>query len=78
MDSLLDFAALGSVETGAGFEISGNGLLHAALPFMRQSLDRKPIIYSVYYRRSDGSFLQLIHCRNNTLIKDIHKAPEGT
>jgi len=78
MDSLLSVASLGAVISDSYDEITGDGSTHPALPFMRQSLDQQSVLYSVYYGKEDGTFLQLIKTRSNSNIIDGHDAPEGT
>lgn len=56
----------------------GNGTAHPAFPFLVQSLQTFPRLYSIYAGFSDGEFLQLIDARGNNSVLTAHNAPIGT
>ncbi|MBI9102151.1 MAG: GAF domain-containing protein [Spirochaetales bacterium] len=78
MNSLLNVASFGAVVVDSDEEITGDGQSHQILPFMRQSLDQDPMLYSLYYGKSDGTFLQLINARGNGAVIESHDAPGET
>ncbi len=78
MNMLMRTASMGAAIEDFDEEISGTGINHSSIVFMKQCLDQHELIYSVYYGKENGNFIQLIKTNGNPDIIQTHNAPDAT
>ena len=73
--SAADVAATAAAVPSVALPVLDNAQLHPAVPYLRRTLERSPILYSIYVGHADGSFLQMIQTKGNPRILEQHAAP---